>query len=223
MNKQIDTYLPCEELGPATATQAVIWLHGLGASGHDFVPIVPLLNQPNTRFIFPHAPQQPVTINMGYVMPAWYDIKSMEPGPNRECAVGILASGKKVEALVQREIDRGVPAQNIVLAGFSQGGAIALHVGLRSEHPLAGIMVLSAYETRPETHATEASTSNLKTPMLFCHGQFDNVVPMTRGQSAYQACDTPHRECLWHTFPMGHEVCGEEIDVIKTWLAQRLG
>ena len=221
MDTETATFLPCEQLGPETATHAVIWLHGLGASGHDFVPIVPLLNQPNTRFVFPHAPEQPVTINMGYIMPAWYDIKSLEPGPNRECSDGILASGTQVEALVQREIDRGIPSENIVLAGFSQGGAIALHVGLRTAHTLAGIMVLSAYETRPETHSTEASVANLNTPMLFCHGQFDNVVPMTRGQAAHQACDTKLRECLWRTFPMAHEVCGAEIEVISEWLEHR--
>ena len=214
--------LPCEEIGPIKAERSVVWLHGLGASGHDFVPIVPLLNQPKTRFVFPHAPTRPVTINMGYSMPAWYDIMRLDAGPGRESSDDIVHSTQQINALINREIERGVDSSNIILAGFSQGGAMALHAGVRYTRPLAGIMVLSAYEVRSETRTREAQPSNQGTPILFCHGTRDDVVSIDKGQDAFESYATTAREVEWKTFNMGHEVCQSEIGVIARWLKERL-
>jgi phospholipase/carboxylesterase len=213
--------LPCVEReteGPAAGS--VVWLHGLGASGHDFEDIVPLLGLPRVRFVFPHAPQRGVTINGGLIMPAWYDILSLEgQGPGDEA--GIRASAAHVEALLAREEARGVARERIVLAGFSQGAAMALHVGLRSEKPLAGIMVLSGYEVLAERQAAEASAAARHTPVLFCHGLFDPVVRIERGREAYDVLVRAGQPAAWYAFPMGHEVCLEEIQVIRTWLGER--
>lgn len=214
--------LPCEEIGPIKANKSVIWLHGLGASGHDFVPIVPLLNQPSTRFVFPHAPTRSVTINMGYSMPAWYDILRLDTGPGRESSDDIVHSTGQINALINREVERGVESSNIVLAGFSQGGAMALHAGIRCARPLAGIMVLSAYDVRSETRSREAHPSNQNTPILFCHGTHDDVVSIDKGQNAFESYQTPSREIEWKTFNMGHEVCQPETAVIARWLKERL-
>lgn len=214
--------LPCEEIGPIKANTAVIWLHGLGASGHDFVPIVPLLNQASTRFVFPHAPTRPVTINMGYSMPSWYDIFRLDAGPGRESSEDIVHSTEHINALIKREVERGVDSSKIVLAGFSQGGAIALHAGIRYTQPLAGIMVLSAYDVRSETRSREAHPANQNTPILFCHGTRDDVVSMDKGQTAFESYQTMSRDIEWKTFNMGHEVCQAEIAVIARWLKERL-
>lgn len=214
--------LACVEVGPGpdeSAESSVIWLHGLGASGHDFEPVVPHLGLPKTRFVFPHAPQRPVTINMGMVMPAWYDILSMAgSGGIREPIDHVRTSQAQVEALIQRECDRGTPPERIVVAGFSQGGAIANWVGLRYPKALAGIMVLSAYELFPDTLAEEASPANAKTPMLFCHGSLDPMVKMSWGREGYERRAEEDRAVEWHDWPMGHQVCLEEIEVIGAWL-----
>ena len=222
MNPYDDTLLPCEEIGPINASRSVIWLHGLGASGHDFVPIVPQLNRPDTRFIFPHAPTRPVTINMGHIMPSWYDILRLDSGPGRESESDIIQSTNYINALIKREIERGVSADKIVLAGFSQGGAMALHAGIRSQYGLAGIMVLSAYDLRQHTRVHEAHTSNRTTPILFCHGTRDAVVSMHKGQNAYETYQTPSRDVQWLSFNMGHEVCHSQILAIAKWLDARL-
>ena len=215
--------LPCVEIGPegAAVDGAVIWMHGLGASGHDFEDVVPLLRRPRTRFVFPHAPRRAVTINMGLIMPAWYDIRSLG-GPRDEDERGIRDSQRLIEALVAREIQRGVPAARLVLAGFSQGGAMALHVGLRYPEKLAGIMVLSAYEVLPETRAAEASPANHDTPALVCHGTYDPMVPLLGGQAACEALEANGRAVVWHEFPMEHQLCLEEIEVVARWLGERL-
>jgi phospholipase/carboxylesterase len=223
MNQHDTTLLSCEEMGPANATKSVIWLHGLGASGHDFVPIVPQLNRPDTRFVFPHAPTRPVTINMGHVMPSWYDILRLDSGPGRESESDILQSTAHINALIKREIERGVPPAKVVLAGFSQGGAMALHAGIRSQHGLAGIMVLSAYDLREHTRAREAHASNSNTPILFCHGTRDAVVSLHKGQNAYETYQTLDRDVQWLSFNMGHEVCHPQIIAISKWLGLRLG
>jgi len=217
--------LDCVEVGPQdNATSAVIWLHGLGANGHDFEPIVPLLDMPQTRFVFPHAPVMPVTINMGMTMPAWYDILTLDQSPDREPPEHILASAKLVEALLQREKERGIPAESLILAGFSQGGAMALHTGMRHEETLAGLMVLSAYLVLPDRLAEESHSTNANTPILFCHGSLDPMVPIERGKAAMEAvkAQNAQRPIIWEDFPMGHEVCPPELGLIKEWLHQRL-
>jgi phospholipase/carboxylesterase len=214
--------LPCVEVGPrGQAEGAVVWLHGLGADGHDFEPIVPWLRLPEVRFVFPHAPLRAVTINGGMVMPAWYDITTLgEDGGEDERDV--RESAAEVAALLAREKQRGVPPERTVLAGFSQGAAIALHAGIRHREALAGILVLSGYEVLASTREAEAAPANRKTPMLFCHGADDPLVAVERGRAAYRAFATPEREATWREFPMGHQVCDEEIELVRDWLHARL-
>jgi phospholipase/carboxylesterase len=197
---------------------SVVWLHGLGADGHDFEPIVPLLSLPMVRFVFPNAPARPVTINGGMVMPAWYDIVSLGGSGPGERAADIRASARLIEAVLEREEKRGVPSSRIVLAGFSQGAAMALYVGARFPRPLLGIMALSGYEPLTETRQAEAGEANRATPMLFCHGTDDPLVAIQRGRRAYETNAGAGRKAEWHEFPMGHEVSPAEIVVIRDWL-----
>ena len=214
--------LPCVEVEPQVAGSArpgcVLWLHGLGANGHDFEPIVPHLGAPHLRFVFPHAPNRPVTINGGMVMPAWYDITHV--GAGGQNLEHIEQTTREIRALIERERQR-FPASRIVLAGFSQGGAIALHVGVRFEEMLAGLMILSSYEMFPERRG-EAHEANRRTPTLFCHGAFDPLVPAERGRAAYRALDDGERPVEWHEYAMAHEVCAEEIADIAAWLGRCL-
>lgn len=218
--------LPCVEIEPqGTPRGSVVWLHGLGANGHDFEPIVPMLRQPHLRFVFPHAPSLPVTINGGFVMPAWYDILTLERDPNRESASDIRRSAELVEALLRREKERGVPAERIVLAGFSQGAAMALHVGLRHSETLAGLLILSGYRVLASTLDAERSEANQGTPILMCHGSLDPMLPIDLGREAHDALRErmPKAEIEWHDFPIGHEVSPPEIEVVAQWLAKRFG
>ena len=202
---------------------SVLWLHGLGADGHDFEPIVPLLGLPGVRFVFPNAPARPVTINGGMVMPAWYDILSLGgPGPG-ERAPDVHDSARLIEALLEGEERRGVPSSHIILAGFSQGAAMALYVGTRYPRPLRGIMVLSGYEVLAGTRDGEANDANRTTPMLFCHGTRDPLVAVDRGRQAHRAYAGPERAAEWHEFPIAHEVSPPEIAVIRDWLSARFG
>ncbi len=215
--------LPAIEIEPqGEATGSVIWLHGLGASGDDFADVPPLLQLPQVRFVFPHAPRKPVTINMGLIMPAWYDILALG-GSSRgaEDERGIRQSAALIEALILREEERGVPASRVVLGGFSQGGALALYVGTRYATTLAGLMVLSAYELLPETRQAEATEANRLTPLLCCHGDQDPMVPWQGGRAAYETYSKDGRTAEWHSFPMAHQVCLEEIEVIRDWLRAR--
>ena len=215
--------LPAVILEPGgTPDSAVLWLHGLGASGHDFVPIVPHLSRPNTRFVFPHAPERPVTINGGYVMPAWYDITRMDPGPGREPESDIQTAHAQVVAWLRRLEEEGIPPERTVLAGFSQGGAMALHTGHRYDRRLAGIMVLSAYLLLEDSVTMDGHLANADTPLLFCHGTMDDVVPVARGRAAHDAFAGGPRPVEWATYPMGHQVVMEEIERIGTWLRARL-
>ena len=217
--------LPCLEVGPREeATAAVVWLHGLGADGYDFAPIVPMLGLPHVRFVFPHAPSLPVTINGGMYMPAWYDIRSLERVSDREDAEHIRASARRIGALLEQEIASGIPADRVVLAGFSQGAAMALHVGLRFPHTLAGLVVLSGYVVLADTVLAEWNEANRRTPVLFGHGREDDIVPMTGGRAAFHLVQDhgDPGKVSWHTFPIGHEVSEEEIGVIAKWLALRL-
>jgi phospholipase/carboxylesterase len=206
----------------------VIWLHGLGADGHDFEPLVPHLRLPHARFVFPNAPAIPVTINGGYVMPAWYDIRNLELSPqahgkaDREDPAQIRASAAAIEALIARENSRGIPSERIVLAGFSQGGALALYVAPRHARPLAGFMVLSAYELSCPPTPASGSEANAGTPALFCHGRHDPTVPMFAGQAACESARRSGREVRWYDFPIGHEVSLPEIQTIAAWLRERL-
>lgn len=217
------TALAAETAGPRGAARGlVVWLHGLGASGHDFAPVVPMLGLPDVRFVFPHAPPQPVTINGGYVMPAWYDIRSLGPGPEREDRVGLGHSVAAVEALIEAELAAGAAAERVVIAGFSQGGAVALELLMRSERRFRGGIALSTYEVGGGGPPTAANAS---TPVFFGHGRYDDVVPAWRGRAAHDALVALGRPCTWHEYGMGHEVCLPEIEAIgvalREWLPPR--
>ena len=206
------------ETGPFPLA-AVIWLHGLGADGHDFEPIVPELGMPaaapGVRFVFPHAPLQPVTINGGAVMRAWYDVT----GDGRQDAAGIRSSQARVEALIARERERGVAAGSIVLAGFSQGGALALQTGLRHPERLAGILALSAYLPLPDTLAQEASEANRDAPIFMAHGTQDPVIPLSWAARSRDHLVALGYAVKWQEYPMPHSVCAEEIEDVGRWLS----
>jgi phospholipase/carboxylesterase len=204
----------------ASPRASVIWLHGLGADGHDFEPIVPELGLPSSlpvRFVFPHAPVQPVTINGGARMRAWYDVYNLE-GVRREDETGVRASGNRVEALIAREKARGVAARGIVLAGFSQGGAIALHTGLRHAERLAGIMALSTYLPLAATVAKEASAANRDVPIFMAHGMYDDLIPLGRAAASRDALAAAEYRVQWQEYRMQHAVCPEEIADVAKWL-----
>ena len=207
-----------------TADAAVIWLHGLGADGYDFVPIVQELRLPATmavRFIFPHAAPRPVTINNGFVMRAWYDITSL--GPDRkEDDVGIRESATVVNQCVQQQNARGVESKRIVIAGFSQGGAIALQAGLRYPERIAGIMALSTYLPLRDAVAAEATQANRDVPILMCHGLRDDVVPAALGKASRDVLTSLGYQVEWQSYPMEHQVCMEEVLDISKWLQARL-
>lgn len=202
---------------------AVIWLHGLGADGHDFEPIVPLLNLPGdtaVRFIFPHALMRPITVNGGAVMRAWYDIIEISTTKGQDEA-GIRHSAGKITALIEREIKRGIPASKIILAGFSQGGAMALYVGLRYPQTLAGIMALSAYLLFPEKLQGEFSEANAVTPVFVGHGTQDPMVPFMLGQALHNSLLAGGWPVEWHTYPILHSVSQPEMADIGVWLQAR--
>lgn len=204
---------------------SVIWLHGLGADGHDFEPIVPYLGLPAAtavRFIFPHALMRPITINGGAVMRAWYDIIEISTSKGQDEA-GISHSARKVRELIDFEISRGIEASKIILAGFSQGGAMALHVGLRYPHRLAGIMALSAYLMFPDRLQSESSTANAQTPVFIAHGTQDPVVPYSLGQAAHTMLQAGQRPVEWHSYPIPHSVSQPEIADIGRWMQGCLG
>jgi len=201
---------------------AVVWLHGLGADGHDFEPIVPALALPlPVRFVFPHAPVRPVTVNFGTPMRAWYDIVALDR-LSHEDAVGLRASQAAVTALIDAEIARGIPAERIVLAGFSQGGAIALQTGLRLAQRLAGIMVLSAYLPLRATVAAERATANAATPIFMAHGTQDATLPHALAVESLETLRSLDYDVEWHSYPMGHMVSAEEVRDIAAWLRDRL-
>jgi len=215
--------LPCVEIETKPSpTHAVIWMHGLGADGHDFEPIVDEFDAealPATRFVFPHAPVRPVTINGGYAMRAWYDLLSHDFSQRREDPVGVLESAKQVEALMARENARGVPDAHIVLAGFSQGGAIALHTGLRHATPLAGILALSTYLPLADTLAAEAQVANLRTPIFMAHGRDDGVIPHAFAQKSFEQLKASGYPVEWQTYFVEHGIVLEEVRDIERWLA----
>jgi phospholipase/carboxylesterase len=214
----------------STPSHSVIWLHGLGADGNDFVPIVQQLALPDLgiRFIFPHAPMMPVTINGGFVMRAWYDILSADiaPGSGQERKLedesGMRNSENVIRQFIDREVARGIPASRIVLAGFSQGGAMALQTGLRYGHKIAGLMALSAYLPLKSKLSSERDPANQNTSIFMGHGSIDNVVPVSLASTSQAYLAELGYEVEWHAYPMMHEVCHEELVDIGNWMAKVL-
>lgn len=217
--------LPCveRETGPAPR-YSIVWLHGLGADGHDFEPIVPELvarEWPALRFVFPHAPVRPVTINNGMAMRAWYDIKGADIA-QRQDEPGVRESVGQVNALIAREAERGVPASRVLLVGFSQGGAIALSAGVRHAQALAGIVGLSTYLPIAEKTSAERHDANAKVPIFMAHGSHDPIVPQPLGTLSRDHLRSLGYTVDWHTYPMAHQVCAEEIADLRQWLTARL-
>ena len=215
--------LPCVEIEPRRpADAAVIWLHGLGADGHDFAPIVPELRLPAAlavRFVFPHAPRIAVTINGGMIMPAWYDIRPLD-FENRRDQGELLASTAAVTALIERELERGIDSRRIVLAGFSQGGAVALQTALSYAKPLAGLLVMSSYFATHQTAAVTAANRHL--PILVQHGSQDPMVPEAMGRHTVAALGKLGLAPVYQTYAMAHAVCPQQITAIALWLQERL-
>jgi len=209
------------EIDPAeTPSGTVIWLHGLGADGHDFEPIVPELNlDVPIRFVFPHAPKRPVTINGGMEMRAWYDI---DPGSPLSGTDEIRMSAAAVQDLVDAENNKGIPTDRIVLAGFSQGGVVALHLGLRAEYRFAGLMALSTYVHDHENVGTEVSFVSIDTPIFMAHGIADPMIPITRAVTSREALTNLNYQVDWREYGMGHHVCPEELVDIKGFLERVL-
>lgn len=213
--------LDCVEIGPDDAEFSLIWLHGLGANGHDFEPVVSELGlsaDQKIRFVFPHAPQMPVTINSGVVMPAWYDIASMDFTAEQDEA-GIRRSEQQLIKLIERENQRGVKTENIVLAGFSQGGAIVLHTGLRYPQRLAGIMALSTYLPLDQLLADERQEANHETSIFMAHGSHDQVVPIRLSEMSRDYLQELGYPVEWHRYFMEHSVHPDEISDISHWLS----
>ena len=215
------TLLDYIEINPDKKPLAtVIWLHGLGADGHDFEPIVPALHLPDTfpiRYVFPHAPERPVTINAGMVMRAWYDIIDIS-GAGKINHDDFFESMDNLEALIQHEMDDGMPSDRILLAGFSQGGGIVLYAGLRYIKPLAGILALSTQLSAIDTLSEEMSPANREIPMMMAHGTMDPVIPIGNAIRTREALKRLGYHTRWHEYPMMHEVCAEEIRDIRSWL-----
>jgi len=225
MNQRVQDSADAVVLAPATpVTASVIWLHGLGADGNDFLPIVPELHLPQAlglRFVFPHAPVRPVTINNGMRMRAWYDIRELSASGATDEA-GIRESAAILAKYIQHERDAGVAANRIVVAGFSQGGAIALHAALRHPERLAGVMALSTYLPLRKTLAAEATKANRDLPILMCHGRFDPVLPLQLGTSSRDLLRAAGYAVDWKEYAMQHQVSLEEIQDIAAWLKARL-
>jgi phospholipase/carboxylesterase len=210
------------ETGPQPAA-AVVWLHGLGADGSDFVPVVDALDLPDApiRFVFPHAPMRAVTINQGYVMRAWYDIVSTDL-ERRADERGVRASQRLVEALLAREKGRGIPARRLLLAGFSQGGAIALQTGLRHPERLAGIMALSCYVPIAGSLEPERAEANRDVPVFMAHGLYDPIIPVRLARESHDLLARLGYDVEWHEYPMEHSVSPEEVEAIGAWLRRVL-
>jgi len=217
--------LDCVEIATGEPVSAsVVWLHGLGADGHDFEPIVPelRLKDPAVRYVFPHAPVRPITLNMGMAMRAWYDIVSLDRSGPQDHA-GIRDSERQVRALLARERERGVPSSRTILAGFSQGGAIALHTALRLSETLAGVVALSTWLPLSGTLDAEADPANAATQVFFGHGTEDPMVPASLGRGSHDLLAGRGQPVEWHDYPMPHAVCAQEIRDLRAWLAGRLG
>jgi phospholipase/carboxylesterase len=219
-------YLPCVEVESnpgAAVTASVIWLHGLGADGHDFAPLVPELHLPSSlsvRFIFPHAPSIPVTINGGYIMPAWYDILEMNLDRKVD-ETQLVASAIATHTLIDREIARGVDSKRIFLAGFSQGGAVVYQAALTYPQPLAGLLVMSSYFAT--ANSIKPHEANQQVPILIQHGVSDSVVSEVLGKKAFNHLQSKGYNVSYETYPMDHSVCAEQIKSITRWFQKILG
>lgn len=202
---------------------AVLWLHGLGADGNDFAPIVPELLRPHwpaIRFVFPHAPVQPITINNGVPMRAWYDIVSMD-FRSRADAAGVAASVQALDTLIDQQVAAGIPAERILLAGFSQGGAVILSAVLRRSRPIGGLIALSTYLPDPETAAAQRDPDGIRPPVFMAHGVQDPVIPQAIAAHTAQTLKDLGFPLEWHSYPMAHQVCAEELEALGNWLDAR--
>jgi phospholipase/carboxylesterase len=209
------------ETGPQPSF-TVIWMHGLGADGHDFEPLVPELvgpGSPSLRFVFPHAPIRPVTLNNGYRMRAWYDLMGSDRRSAEDFA-GIRASADAIGALIAREVESGIPPARIAIAGFSQGGALALQIATRSELKFAGVIALSCYLPLQRQFATERSNANLATPIFMAHGLQDPVVPYQLGDDSRRVLEGTGFKVEWHSYAMPHSLCEEEVADLRAFLAR---
>ncbi len=213
--------LTTEVKATSSAIGTVIWLHGLGSSGSEFVPIVPHLQLPDVHFVFPEAPLRPVTINGGFEMPAWYDITTFEQTPEREHPPHIHEAAALIREAIKKEEERGISPDRILLMGFSQGAALALHVGRLYPERLAGIVVMSGYLLLEHQFERMTEDANLNTPILFCHGSRDLVVPLRRGEQAYDKLEPIHSNLDWEQYPVGHEMCMEELRYVRRWVHDR--
>lgn len=218
--------LDAVEINPPGSPRAcIIWLHGLGADGHDFEPLIPqlgLVDDLGVRVVLPHAPHRAVTINSGMVMPAWYDIRAADFSRGED-SEGIRQSEQQLQALIRREVDNGIPPERIVLAGFSQGGAVVLHTGLRYPQPLAGILALSSYLPLADTLGAEAAAANSRVPIMMAHGTQDPVVPVMLALQSRDRLEQLGYRVNWHSYPMQHALCPEEVGELRDWLRRRLG
>ncbi len=223
LQQEFDDRVILEPAAGIAPDASVIWLHGLGADGHDFVPLVPELDLPESctpRFVFPHAPIRPVTLNNGMRMRAWYDILGLSAA-SAEDEPGIRESAQLVERQIRRERAAGIPASRIVIAGFSQGGAIALHTALRYTEPLAGVLALSTYLPL-RAAANEASSANRRIPILMCHGIYDPVLPLEGAERSRDLLRAAGYTVEWKQYPMQHQVCAQETVDIAEWLGRVL-
>lgn len=209
---------PIEICSSKNPSASVIWLHGLGADGSDFVPIVEMLNLPQFRFILPHAPYRKVTINNGYEMRAWYDLIGLTIGSPQDEA-GIRLTQTYVESLIAQEVSRGIAHNRIALAGFSQGGATVLHTALRQQQALAGVLGLSTYLPLRLLLASEKTVANQSTPIFMAHGSFDEVISLATCRVSLEALQIQQYQVEWHEYAMAHSVCMEEIDDIRAFLS----
>ncbi len=218
--------LDCIEINPSGRPAAtIIWLHGLGADGHDFEAIVPELRLPESlpvRYVFPHAPERSITINAGLRMRAWYDILDLKFTADSVAMDQFFESGEMLEALINAELESGMPSGRVVLAGFSQGGAVVLHTGLLYPKPLAGILALSMHLPSIHHLVPELSPANRKVPIMMAHGQTDPVVPVAKAIETRQELSRLGYAVSWQTYPMQHTVCEDEIRAIRSWLLQIL-
>ena len=223
LNQNIELVFPSDNQAPVK--HAVIWLHGLGATSNDFPPIVPHLGlnpQRPIRFVFPQAPDRPITVNGGMVMPGWYDIKGIDIA-SKEDREGMEESRATVESLIDQQIKLGVPAKNIILAGFSQGGAVTYYAGTRSDHKLAGMLAMSTYLVFKDQTADEQSNKNVDTPIFASHGTQDAVVPVALGQQSAEHLQSLGYSVDWETYAMEHQVVIPQIKAIGEWINKTFG
>lgn len=219
---ELDLSLPCLELGPDDADRCVVMLHGFGANAFDLVPLAEDLDLPRTRFVLPNAPIIPATMAGGLPLQAWYDIRTLEPSPDREDPDHIRASAQDIERILDSQRLAGIPAERTVLGGFSQGGAMALHVGLRHPHSLAALVGLSTYLVQPEDLAEQRHAANRDTPLWLAHGTGDDVVPLARGQASMEQLRRAGHPVHWSTWPVDHQLHRGEIEALRDFLVQRL-